>query len=379
MQSIYLKCLIAFYYAINGVILPYFPVLFQKQGFHYWQIGVLLAMGAVVNTLTQSLWGYLCDKMQTVKKIMLLQLFISAVLSIFVFRFQSFLGLLVALTLFFTFYRPLPSLIDTLIVNAVKENPSHYGSYRMFGSLGFLASVFCSGFVLNSLGINNGPYLVTALIALTFLCALPIEDAKYICNPPSFRNFTSLTRKPQIIWFFITATLLGTTQVANDNFISVHLQNLGGSIQETGLAWTIGVSSEVLAFIVLSRLGKNPEPLRLLPYVSCLYGLRWLLMAFITNIKVILVIQVLHGICFALFISMVMQQLLKIIPDELRATGQGLFYMFVFGIGGIMGMTGGGIILDYLGAKYFYLTCLLFSLFALGGFSRQWKTDYNQS
>lgn len=374
MQAVYLKCLITFYYAINGVILPYFPVLFQQQGFLYWQIGVLLAMGAVVNTLTQSLWGYICDKMQTVKRIMLLQLFISAVLSIFVFRLQSFLGLLVALTAFFTFYRPLPSLIDTLIVNAVKDNPSQYGSYRMYGSLGFLVSVFASGFVLNGLGINNGPYLVTALIALTFCFALPIGDAKYICAPPSFRSFTSLTKQPQVLSFLIVATLLGTTQVANDNFISVHLKNIGASIQETGLAWTIGVSSEVLAFIVLSRLGKNLMPLRLLPYISCLYGLRWLLMSFITDIKVILVIQILHGLCFALFISMVMQHLLKIVPDELRATGQGLFYTFVFGIGGIMGMTGGGILLDQGGAKAFYLTLLLFSLLAMGGFGWQWRT-----
>ncbi len=375
MQSIYLKCLIGFYYAVNGVILPYFPILFQKQGFHYWQIGVLLATGAVVNTLTQSLWGYFCDKLQTVKKIMLMQLFISAFLSLFIFHFHSFLGLLIALTVFFTFYRPLPSLIDTLIVNAVKDNPSQYGSYRMFGSLGFLVSVFCSGFILNSLGVNNGPYLVTALITLTLLFALPVGDAKYICNPPSFQKFMALAKKPQIFNFLIVATLLGTTQVANDNFISVHLQNLGGSIRETGLAWAIGVSSEVLAFIVLSRLRINLDSLRFLRYIACLYGLRWLLMAFISNIKVILVIQVMHGICFALFISMVMQHLLKIVPDEFRATGQGLFYMSVFGVGGIMGMTGGGILLDHFGAKSFYLTCLFFSLFALVGFSRQVKAE----
>ncbi|WP_234702005.1 MFS transporter [Desulfotomaculum nigrificans] len=369
-KDVFLKLVIALYYAAQGVFLPYLPVLFKNQGFPYWQIGILLAIGPIINILTQSAWGYFCDKLQTVKKLLLLQLAISTVLSIFILHFHSFWGLLAYLTVFYFFYRPLPSLIDTLTVNAVKDRPTRYGNYRMFGSLGFTLAALGSGYLLNRLGVQNSPYLISVLLGLNLLCALQVHDAKYICSPPRLRDLTGLVKKPEVLQFLLAATLLGTTQAANDNFISVHLQNLGGSIKDTGLAWTVGVTAEIIAFFVISRLHFRRRMLSILGFTSLLYGTRWLLMAYVTSIKLILVIQLLHGTCYALFLTAVQNHLLKTIPDQLRATGQGLLYMTVFGLGGVLGITGGGVLMGRFGAQGFYLTCLFFTLGAFMVFNR---------
>jgi len=221
----------AFYYAINGVMIPYLPLLFQQHGFNYRQIGILLTVGPVVNVLTQFLWGYLCDKIQTVKKLLLLQLFMSAGISLLVFYYRSFWPLVLALTAFYIFYRPIPSLIDTLILNGIKENPSKYGNYRLFGSLGFMLSVFTSGYLLNKLGVENSPVLITLLLVITFFCALPVPDAKYICAPPNLKDLIGLVKTPAVLTFLTAATFLGLTHLANDNFITVHLKSLGGTVQ----------------------------------------------------------------------------------------------------------------------------------------------------
>jgi Nucleoside H+ symporter. len=362
MKSLFLKLTIAMYYAGQGVLLPFLPILFRNQNFSYGQIGTLLAAGAVVGILTQSLWGYLCDRFQTVKKLLLFQLVTSVILSLFIFRFHTFGTLLLYLTVFYVFYRPLPTLLDTLTVNAIKGNPARYGHYRMFGSLGFLLAALFSGYFLNWLGLDKGPYLITALIGLTLLCALPVQEAQYVCQTPRFNDLSEFIKKPVVLQFLLAAALLGTTQVANDNFISVHLQALGGSLKDTGLLWTVGVTTEVLTFVVISYLRLGGKPLYFLRHVALLYGLRWLMMAFLTDVNIILVVQVLHGICYALFITMVQQFLAVIIPDQLRATGQGLMYMTVFGLGGVVGMIGGGLLLERFGSANFYLACFFFAI-----------------
>lgn len=365
MGEIFLKCTIGLYYSVQGVFLPYLPVLFKNHGFSLWQIGILLAAGPVVSVITQSLWGYLCDRLQTVKRLLLFQLAASFILSIFIFHFAKFVSLLAILIIFYLFYRPLPTLLDTLVVNAVKEQPARYARFRMFGSLGFMLSALGSGYLLNWLGVDRGPYLITTLLGLTFLFALLVKDAHYICQPPAFRDLGGLLQKPGVVPFLLIATLLGITQAANDNFISVHLQSLGGSIRETGLAWTIGVTTEIITLFFLGRMRLRHHSLGALSWVAMLYGMRWLLMAFVWDVQVILFIQVLHGICFALFITMLQQHLVKIVPDQLRATGQGMLSMTVFGLGGVLGTSGGGLLMGAFDSQIFYLTLLAFAL--LGG------------
>ncbi|MDP4126550.1 MAG: MFS transporter [Bacillota bacterium] len=375
MKSFFLRLAIAMYYACQGFFIPYLPIIFKNQDFSYWQIGALLSTGAVVGIISQSLWGYLCDRFQTVKKLLLLQLVTTVLLSLFIFHFHTFGTLLVYLTVFYVFYRPLPTLLDTLTVNAIKDNPARYGHYRMFGSLGFLLAALFSGYLMNWLGLDKGPYLITALIGLTLLCTIPVQDAQYVGKAPRFNDLSELIKKPAILQFLLAATFLGATHVANDNFISVHLQALGGSLKDTGKLWTVGVTTEVMSFVVLGRLRLRGKSLYFLRLVALLYGLRWLLMAFLTDIKLLLVVQVLHGICFSLFITMVQQFLAVTIPDQLRATGQGLMYMTVFGLGGVMAALGGGLLMERFGSTNFYLSCFLCAIVSFFVFNRLAKKD----
>ncbi|KGK82398.1 MFS transporter [Desulfosporosinus sp. HMP52] len=370
MKDVSLKLTIAMHYASQGVFLPFLPILLKNHAFSYSQIGTLLAAGAVVGVLTQSLWGYLCDRLQTVKKLLLLQLVASVILSMYIFEINTFANLLVYLTVFYVFFRPLPTMFDTLIIQTISANPARYGHYRMFGSIGFLLTALFSGYFLNWFGLSKGPYLITGLIGLSLLCAVFIQDTNYACQTPRFKDFSELIKQPAILQFLLAATFLGTTHVANDNFISVHLQALGGSLKDTGLLWTVGVTTEILTFAVLSQLNLQGKSLYFLRLVALLYGLRWLLMAFITDVKVVLLIQVLHGICYSLFITMIQQYLVVIIPNQLRATGQGLMYMTVFGLGGVIGMIGGGQLMERFGSSNFYLSCLCFALVSFFTFQR---------
>ncbi|MEG6615436.1 MFS transporter [Peptococcaceae bacterium 1198_IL3148] len=104
-------------------------------------------------------------------------------------------------------------------------------------------------------------------------------------------------------------------------------------------------------------------------YCWLLYLIRWLLLAFITNINFIIVVQILHGICFALFWSTLVETIHQYVPKNLKSTGQGVRYMF-YGFGSVLGSLGAGLVLDATNDQFMYLCCVLLTVIALMGLKR---------
>lgn len=371
-KSLVLKLFATSHYAVNGVIIPFLPLMFDNKGYQYWQIGLLLAVGGIVNFSTQIWWGYICDRLQTIKKILLIQLTLSAVLSLFIFEINSFWAFFIFFVIFSIFYRPIMANIDVLILSHIKGSPRSYSSFRLFGSLGFVVSALISGFVLKKYGIEVGEYLIAGALLMNLIIGIFLFDAKYDQSPPRFKEFLKVLQNRTLLVLLILTTIIFTTHLSNDNFISIHIQNLGGTVDQAGLAWTVGVTTEVIVFAFLSKIIRNLSSLSVLKIASLLYVIRWLLLAFITNINLIITVQVLHGICFALFWATTVKTIDQLVPDNLKSTGQGVRYMF-FGIGLVVGSLGAGLLLDATSDKFMYL-CLAFLAFtAFIGFNKMGK------
>ncbi|MEG6615437.1 hypothetical protein V6C27_03195 [Peptococcaceae bacterium 1198_IL3148] len=43
-KNILLKVFTASHHAVNGIIIPFLPLMFNHRGYSYWQIGLLLAI-----------------------------------------------------------------------------------------------------------------------------------------------------------------------------------------------------------------------------------------------------------------------------------------------------------------------------------------------
>ncbi|WMT42130.1 MFS transporter [Paenibacillus sp. D2_2] len=56
-------------YAILAVLAPFLPLYFANLGYSSSQIGFLMMIGPFVASMIQPFWGYLSDRLQTVKKI----------------------------------------------------------------------------------------------------------------------------------------------------------------------------------------------------------------------------------------------------------------------------------------------------------------------
>ncbi len=94
------------------------------------KIGSILAIGPLAAFLTQPFWGYISDKLGTIKKVLLVTLVGVFIISIFLLTNESY-----ALTLFFaaTFYvfmSPTGGLGDCLAAKTSASVNKNFGSIR---------------------------------------------------------------------------------------------------------------------------------------------------------------------------------------------------------------------------------------------------------
>lgn len=77
-----LKLFFFFYFSTLGLFLPFLPLLFNYHGLADWQVGILLSLGPLAVITMQPAWGFASDRLKIVKKLIVIQLVASAVLSV---------------------------------------------------------------------------------------------------------------------------------------------------------------------------------------------------------------------------------------------------------------------------------------------------------
>lgn len=365
-MKIRINVLIFFYFTTVGTLMPFIPLLFHHRGLSASQIGFLMALGPLVSLLVQSPWGVLSDRLQTVKKIIMLQMVATLLLSLLLFNIESFYRLIPVVFVFFAFFLPTFPLLDCLILSRIKETGESFGSYRLWGSLGFATAALSVGALLTVIGIERVGYIYQALLVFSILLAIPVADAQPAGKSFNTQGLRELFGNKQIISVLILMALINAANRANDTFMGIHIENLGGSAATVGWAWTVAPLSEVPVFALFGFLLMRLREEALLALGAVFYALRWLLFALATVPEHIVIIQLLHGLSFGLIYMAGVSYINKVVTPGLRASGQGMLATFFSGLAGITGSLLGGFIMDLYGPVFLYGGSSLLALLAAG-------------
>ncbi|MBO1515235.1 MFS transporter [Metabacillus bambusae] len=350
-----LRLFMFFISAISSMVISFFPIYFQDKGLTSSQIGWFLAIGPFVGLIAQPIWGYTSDKYKTVKKVLFVCLLGLVASVIWLFQIDSFHWVLIVGSVFFFFFSPIIPLADNLGKRLSQLHTVTFGSIRMWGSIGFALISLFSGFLLSKFGIGFLVIPITVFAIITCLLALLLSDAKAGNKKVNYKNIGLLFKDPTLLAFFFLISLIMLTHRTSDSFISLYLFDLGGNEMFVGWIWFIGVSSEALLFFLSSKWFRSSSPIIYMIIAGFLYSVRWILTAFVEDPTMLLSIQILHGICFAIAFLGALEYLYKAIPEELQATGHMVFVGISFGITGIIGSSIGGIVFENYGGTTLYL------------------------
>jgi PPP family 3-phenylpropionic acid transporter len=150
----------------------------------------------------------------------------------------------------------------------------------------------------------------------------------------------------------------------------VYIRARGGDMQTVGQMWVFMLLLEIplilLSGTTLARLGARG----LLTMGTLAGGTRWLVCGLSTDLHVVYLVQMLHGVVVAGLMLGSPLYIDSVVPDHLRSTAQGLLAMAGVGLGAILSNTIAGFLLERAGPSVPYL-CGGIGAIALGCCTRR--------
>ena len=334
----------------------------QSQGMTAGEVGTISSFLAFVGIFAPPFWGMVSDKMRSVKRVLILLIIVSALvwlLTPVAVTYISVAMVWIPLPIFRFFNGPTNALLDSWIVRAANnDRRMSYGTIRMFGSLGFAIFAILYTFLIQNLSINV-IFIGYAIAAIPMLVIVgTMKDDNQSKRAMSMKELGSgikqLMKNFPYVSFLIFNVALYMPVNASFTFLTFLLESIGEDPALLGAIVGIKALLEIPLLLLSGKLIKKFPIPRLLIAAACVYALEMFLYPLCGNIYTVLAVQCMHGAVFGLYLSAQIQYVYSLAPPELTATAQTLAGAAT-ALAGIIGNSFGGLMIDTVGIKMFYL------------------------
>ncbi|NMB45297.1 MAG: MFS transporter [Firmicutes bacterium] len=352
----------ALIFMANGAMFPFFNLYLTKNlGWTGTRIGSLAALCSLLVMLTQPLWGRLSDA-SSKSKVLALALGGSSCLTILQPMVAgTSLAVFVTLRLCHAvFAGSIASMFDGIALDILGADRNTYGRYRLWGSLGFALAALIFGKVYEALGFTS-MFFVYAVIIGGACCVVLRFDANPDVDEPERKSMQlgPVLANPALLVLLGGIFLVMTPTAAGENFLSIYLDAIGGSTGLTGYAFATMALAEVPIFLiapwVIDRFGYKP----VLVASTALFGLKLVMNALFPIPWLVILLQAMAGIGFALFQVSAVLMVDALVPLQFRSTGQAVLATVSWSLAGISGSLIFGRLLDTAG---------ILAAFRIGGY-----------
>ena len=343
------------YFAYGGLFGTYAPLWFQDLGYSTLAIGALASLQSATRIFAPYTWGWLADHTGRRTKILRIAAAFSLACS-FGFLVSPAYGWVAAVTLALFLgtagVSPLSeAALAHLVIRKGTFDAGRYGRVRVWGSVGFVAAVTSSGYLLDALGIVAFPWLTILLLGLLLVAVLRLP---VVVEPPhpaeGMAGAMRVLRKPVVAWFFLGTFFTVMAHVSLYAFLSLYLASLGYDKGAIGLLWVIGVVFEVAWFWFQGRWVHRLSLSAWALLAAIASALRFAATAAFGDITWVLVVaQSSHALTFAAQHSACAGFVNRHFPGPLRGRGQALYSVIGYGFSGVLGGIAGGALSERLG------------------------------
>ncbi|KAA8998378.1 MFS transporter [Paenibacillus spiritus] len=374
-----LKGFTFFVYGAMVLFATYFPLYLQDRGLNKLEIGLLLAFGPLVSIFANPFWGLSSDRYPHVRRIVLMMLTGTLLFAELAFGAHTYETLYTAMLLFYFCQTPLLAQTHTLTLSYISDTGRPFGSFRLWGSVGWALTALLAGPVLERAGISSLAFLFAALLgaAMLSLAALPPlsrGSGGFAVAPNPFRGIGRVIRNPYFLSFLIFGLLVSIPNTMNTTFLSLYITDMGGSRSIVGLAVFLSAFLEIGVLKLCERYLRRSVPALLgwLALVSLLFVFRWWLTAQATTPREVALIQIMHSTTFGGFFYVGAQLTRLLLPRPFRSSGHAFFTLGWSGIAGVAGGVLGGWLFQNFGAQNMYEFGGFLTLIGAVGFGVMW-------
>lgn len=341
-----------------GIATIYLPPVFKGLGLSGKELGAVLSIPPLVQCVAPLAWGHVADRAGRLRVLRLIGL--GAVAGFFGLYFaHDALGLAGALLAVACFRGGMPALVDAIALGRLDSR--QYVRARVCESIGWVLTTFLFARVFADSAVGATWAIRIPHVCLALAAAIPwlfTADTPVAGPRPTIGAALKLLRDRRLVTLLITLMVYWIGNGPFDTLLVLHAQSRGLPASAAGDAFGIAVIAEIIVMSAASHAkidlfgsSSRLSAKRVLLVVMAATAVRWWLTAIVTSHWAFIAIQVIHGLSFGAFVIVAIREVRKLVPEELRATGQGLLLSFVGGIGGTLAALLAGAMYDRGGSE----------------------------
>ncbi len=327
-----------FYFATLGALVPYWGLYLQSIGFTPVDIGVLMALLMLSRIVAPVVWAWIADHRAQRMRVVRIAALITVIAFTGVFFGTSFWWLAGVMMVFSFFWNASLPLLEVITMNHSGGHAGIYGRVRLWGSLGFIASVLALGPIIDA----YGPWWVLpsllTLMGGIWLYSQMLPESELQAPSLHVGRLRDVLRRPEVVAFLLACFLMQASHGPYYTFYSIYLEAYGYSTTLIGMLWAFAVVCEIGVFLVMRRLLHYLKLRTVLLASFALAALRWLLIGhFPESLAVLIVAQALHAATFGSFHASAIQMVYRFFTGRHQHRGQAIYGSASFGLGGAVG------------------------------------------
>jgi len=323
------------FFGVYGVLLPFWALWLKGEGTSTEMIGTMLAFALIARSagallLTRNLTTT-ASLLQAMRRLTLASMVTFA--GFYLSDNVYVVFLLVIITNFV--FSPLMALGEAMAAKLVRYNNMDYGKTRLWGSIGFMLASALTGLLVES--FDHQVILFTIIVGLAGLLLLTVTPARNMpqdtaTSSKRSSSFITILSRPSFWPFLLITALLQGAHAAYYGFGAVYWQDIGISETYIGYFWSMGVVGEIFFLAVGRRLFANTSMATMFVIAALGSIVRWLTLSYATDVSIIMLSQLLHGVTFGIAHLAAMRYIAENVADEDTMTVQAIYAAIPFSL-----------------------------------------------
>ncbi|WP_296647707.1 MFS transporter [Romboutsia sp. 13368] len=326
---------------IGGMLIPFL----QYKGFEPIQIGSLISLYTLIGLVGLFSVGYFCDKLKTIKKILLPSLIITIIAGSVAVIFNKGAIFYIGFFLMGLFSSMLGSLCDSWVMESDEDTKSKFGAMRAFGSVGWAFGVLSVGFIISNFGYKYVTFLYIGTLLVAAFASFKLKDV--IKNSSGSISFKPLLTNKDYIFTIITLLIICIGFRGYLQLIPYGIARAGGNTSNLGVFNFICSVSEIAMMILCNKIMHKLSPDKLLILSPIGVLMQMLVLYFIPNIYAIYLSGLLQVFTYPIILIVGRTMIDRVCPENLKTTSQLIGFALSNNLGIIIGSFVVGFLIEY--------------------------------
>lgn len=339
------------------------------NGYTLIERGAALSGLAVANIIFQLVFGYISDKTQSLKWLIMISTTLYAIISLLFFMnvIPGFVAMLFLVCISAGLLNSLCGLYDIWMIGMGKEMTDALSATKAFGSMGWGVGSLLSALLLSAVGYTGIGVVVggMGILASVVMWFIPDIHKQVASENKEEVKYTVLLANKQYVLLLLALFLMYFLIVVNTGLVVDKMILLQASQFDISLKWAMGSFLEIPAYFLGVRLMKKYHPKRLLMFSSVVLIVQFVLFSLAPNSWMIIAVSMLQ--LFTTPIVLVTSKLLiiDVVPKNLQNSAQMVALSVYMGGGSLLAPIVSSALASITGIN---ATLLILSTCAVGAF-----------